>query len=428
MKRTIPTTTTTTMTTTTMTTVRMVSANRSNSSRAVASSSSSGNRTIGGALSSRKGKRTSANNENRIRLLTNRRRQNRSIIAHAITKPEIDWSKLGFGLTEAESMYIAECTLDGQWKMGSIQPYGNISVSPSAAVLNYGQGIFEGMKAFRTPEDELVTFRPDENAKRFAEGAGRMSMPPVPKDIFEDAVKKVISANSDYVPPVGIGSLYIRPLLIGTGAILGLGPAPSYTFLVYVSPVASYFKGGQLSPIDLVVEEDYHRAAPGGTGSTKCVGNYSPVLKVQLQAKKDGFSDVIYLDAKENKYIEEVSSCNFFVVKGKTIATPALEGTILPGITRKSIIELARDKGYTVEERKVGLDEVLTADECFCTGTAVVVVPVGSVTHRGNKTVFCEGKIGATGQMLYDELTGLQQGRIKDTKGWVEHVPKDYHL
>lgn len=183
-------------------------------------------------------------------------------------------------------MYIAECTLDGQWKMGSIQPYGNISVSPSAAVLNYGQGIFEGMKAFRTPEDEIVTFRPDENAKRFAEGAGRMSMPPVPKDIFEDAVKKVISANSDYVPPVGIGSLYIRPLLIGTGAILGLGPAPSYTFLVYVSPVASYFKGGQLSPIDLVVEEDYHRAAPGGTGSTKCVGNYSPVLKVQLQAKK----------------------------------------------------------------------------------------------------------------------------------------------
>ena len=131
-------------------------------------------------------------------------------------------------------------------------------------------------------------------------------MPPVPKDIFQDAVKKVISANRDYVPPVGVGSLYIRPLLIGTGAILGLGPAPSYTFLIYVSPVASYFKGGQLSPIDLIVEEDYHRAAPGGTGSTKCVGNYSPVLKVQLQAKKEGFSDVIYLDAKENKYIEEV--------------------------------------------------------------------------------------------------------------------------
>ena len=154
----------------------------------------------------------------------------------------------------------------------------------------------------------------------------------------------------------------------------------------------------------------------------------SPVLKVQLQAKKDGFSDVIYLDAKENKYIEGVLECNFFVVKGKTIATPALEGTILPGITRKSIIELARDKGYTVEERKVGLDEVLTADECFITGTPLSSSRLAQITHRGNKTVFCEGKIGATGQMLYDELTGLQQGRIKDTKGWVEHVPKDYHL
>jgi len=405
-----------------------------NSSSLVASSSSSSSRMNGGALSSQRhiGKRSlSGNNNNNNkktnRMSLNRRQQNRTTIANAITKPEIDWSKLGFGLT-TESMYVAECTIDGEWKVGSIRPYGNISVSPSAAVLNYGQGIFEGMKAFRTPEDEIVTFRPDENAKRFAEGAGRMSMPPVPKDIFEDAVKKVISANRDYVPPVGVGSLYIRPLLIGTGAILGLGPAPSYTFLIYVSPVASYFKGGQLTPIDLVVEEDYHRAAPGGTGSTKCVGNYSPVLKVQLQAKKEGFSDVIYLDAKENKYIEEVSSCNFFVVKGKTIATPSLEGTILPGITRKSIIELARDKGYTVEERKVGLDEVLSADECFCTGTAVVVVPVGSVTHRGKKTVFCDGKIGATGQMLYDELTGIQQGRLQDTKGWIEHVPKDYHL
>jgi branched-chain amino acid aminotransferase len=273
-----------------------------------------------------------------------------------------------------------------------------------------------------------VTFRPQENAKRFAEGAGRMSMPPVPKEIFEDAILRAISANRDFVPPVGLGSLYIRPLLIGSGAILGLGPAPSYTFLVYVSPVASYFKGGQLTPIDLIVEEDYHRAAPGGTGSTKCVGNYSPVLKVQLQAKKDGYSDVIYLDAKENKYIEEVSSCNFFVVKGKTIATPELGGTILPGITRKSIIELAKDKGYTVEERKVSVEEVIEADECFCTGTAVVVVPVGSVTRRGKKTIYSEGKIGKTGQMLYDELTGIQQGQIKDTKGWITNVPKDYHL
>ena len=244
-------------------------------------------------------------------------------------------------------MYIAECTIDGQWKVGSIHPYGNISVSPSAAVLNYGQGIFEGMKAFRTPEDEIVTFRPDENAKRFAEGAGTMSMPPVPKDIFEDAVRESYQ-REQRLRAASWGWILVHSTVVDwdwgdfgvrSGAIV-------YIFDLRQSG-CFVFQGGQLSPIDLVVEEDYHRAAPGGTGSTKCVGNYSPVLKVQLQAKKDGFSDVIYLDAKENKYIEEVSSCNFFVVKGKTIATPALEGTILPGITRKSIIELARDKGYT---------------------------------------------------------------------------------
>ena len=234
-------------------------------------------------------------------------------------KQDFDWDNLGFGLVETSFMYRTECAIDGEWTKGTVVPYGNLSMHPSAAVLNYGQGIFEGMKAFRTAgSDDVVVFRPDQNAARFAEGAGRMSMPPVPADVFIDAVKKCVSANREWVPPEGKGSLYLRPLLIGSGPILGLGPAPSYTFLIYCSPVASYFKGGKMAPIDLTVEETYHRAAPGGTGSTKCIGNYSPVLKVQLAAKKAGFSDVIYLDAVENKYIEEVSSCNFFCVKGKT--------------------------------------------------------------------------------------------------------------
>ena len=344
-------------------------------------------------------------------------------------KGDFDWDNLGFGLVETSFMFRTECAIDGEWTMGSVEPYGNLSLHPSAAVLNYGQGIFEGMKAFRTEgSDEVQIFRPDQNAARFAEGAGRMSMPPVPADVFVDAVKKCVSANREWVPPTGKGSLYLRPLLIGTGPILGLGPAPSYTFLVYCSPVASYFKGGKMAPIDLVVEETYHRAAPGGTGSTKCIGNYSPVLKVQLQAKKEGFSDVIYLDAVNNTYIEEVSSCNFFVVNGDVIATPKLGGSILPGITRKSIIDLARAKGFTVEERDVSVDEVLAAEECFCTGTAVVVVPVGSVTHRGEKTVFQEGGIGPVGQSLYDELTGLQSGKVEDTLGWLEKVPEGFHL
>eukprot|EP00227_Mantoniella_beaufortii_P019682 CAMPEP_0197591158 /NCGR_PEP_ID=MMETSP1326-20131121/12907_1 /TAXON_ID=1155430 /ORGANISM="Genus nov. species nov., Strain RCC2288" /LENGTH=404 /DNA_ID=CAMNT_0043156529 /DNA_START=177 /DNA_END=1391 /DNA_ORIENTATION=- len=343
-------------------------------------------------------------------------------------KAAVDWDKLGFGLTETAFMFTTSCPIDGEWSEGEIIPYGNLSLSPAAAVLNYGQGIFEGMKAFRTVDGRVVTFRPDQNAARFAEGAGRMSMPPVPAHIFVNAVKKCISANRDYIPPEGKGSLYLRPLLIGTGPILGLGPAPSYTFLIYCSPVASYFKGGQLTPIDLVVEESYHRAAPGGTGSTKCIGNYSPVLKVQLAAKKAGFSDVIYLDAVENKYIEEVSSCNFFVVKGNTISTPSLGGSILPGITRKSIIDLARAKGFTVEERNVSVEEVVEADECFATGTAVCVVPIGSVTLRGAKTVYQNGTVGPVGQSLYDELTGLQSGKVADNLGWLAEVPEGFHL
>ena len=341
---------------------------------------------------------------------------------------EIDWNAIGFGLTTTSHMFKATCALGGEWKVEGVVPYGDLSLSPAAAVLNYGQGVFEGMKAFRTVEDELLVFRPDENAARCEEGAGRMSMPAVPRDLFQKAVLQTVSANADYVPPVGMGSLYLRPLLIGTGAILGLGPAPSYTFLVYCSPVASYFKGGQLTPIDLTVEETYHRAAPGGSGSTKCIGNYSPVLKVQLEAKNQGFSDVMYLDAKENKYIEEVSSCNFFCVKGKKISTPSLQGTILPGITRKSICELAAARGFTVEERPVSIEEVMDADECFCTGTAVVVAPVGSVTFRGKKTTFSNGEVGPTSQMMYDQLTGIQQGKLPDERGWNVKVPKDYHL
>ena len=209
--------------------------------------------------------------------------------AHAEATGAIDWHAMGFGLTTTAYMFKATCELGGEWVVEGVVPYGDLSLSPSSAVLNYGQGVFEGMKAFRTSEGELLVFRPDENAKRCEEGAGRMSMPAVPRDLFRDAVLRTVSANAEYVPPVGMGSLYLRPLLIGTGAILGLGPAPSYTFLVYCSPVASYFKGGQLTPIDLTVEETYHRAAPGGSGSTKCIGNYSPVLKVQLEAKKRRF-------------------------------------------------------------------------------------------------------------------------------------------
>jgi branched-chain amino acid aminotransferase len=212
--------------------------------------------------------------------------------------------------------------------------------------------------------------------------------------------------------------MYIRPLLIGTGAVLGLAPAPEYTFLVYVSPVASYFKTGQMAPLDLYVEEVFKRASPGGPGGVKTISNYAPVLKTQLNAKKQGYADVIYLDAVENKYVEEVSSCNIFVVKGKTIVTPECTGTILPGITRKSVIELARSKGFTVSETRVSIDDLMDGDEVFCTGTAVVISAVGSVTYQGNKKAYSTGQPGPVAQDLYKTLTDLQTGRSQDTLGW----------
>jgi branched-chain amino acid aminotransferase len=245
-----------------------------------------------------------------------------------------------------------------------------------------------------------------------------MSMPAPDVDTFVNAVKQTVLANRRWVPPAGKGSLYVRPLLIGSGPILGLAPAPEYTFLIYVSPVGTYFKGG-LSPIDLKVETHFHRAAPGGTGGVKTISNYAPVLKTQLTAKGKGYSDVIYLDAVENKYVEEVSSCNIFMVKDKVISTPELAGTILPGITRKSIVQLARSRGYEVLERPVSVDELLSADEVFCTGTAVVLNPVGSITHGTSRVQYDGGAVGAVSQELYEALTSIQMGISQDKFDWV---------
>lgn len=248
-------------------------------------------------------------------------------------------------------------------------------------------------------------------------------MPAPPADLFVSAIQQLVRDNQDYVPPQGKGSLYVRPLLLGTGGILGLGPAPSYTFTIYCAAVGAYFKGGQMTPIDLVVEEHFHRAAPGGMGGTKAAGNYSPVLTTQLSAKQNGYADVVYLDAKTDTYLEEVSSCNIFTVKGKHIKTPALLGTILPGITRMSILELAAAKGYTVEEAPVTLEEALQADEIFTSGTAVVVSPVGSLTHKGKKTQYGEpGVPGPVATELYTALTDVQQEKVADQHSWVVPV------
>ncbi|KAL6955024.1 Branched-chain-amino-acid aminotransferase, mitochondrial [Sarracenia purpurea var. burkii] len=230
---------------------------------------------------------------------------------------------------------------------GELQHFGNIELSPSAGVLNYGQGLFEGLKAYRKHDGNILLFRPEENALRLRMGAERMCMPSPTIEQFVDAVKATVLANKRWVPPPGKGSLYIRPLLMGSGAVLGLAPAPEYTFLIYVSPVGNYFKEG-IAAINLIVETEVHRATPGGTGGVKTIGNYASVLKAQTVAKAKGYTDVLYLDCVHKKYLEEVSSCNVFVVKGNVISTPSIKGTILPGITRKSIIDVARSQGFQV--------------------------------------------------------------------------------
>lgn len=334
------------------------------------------------------------------------------------TLADIDWDNLGFGIVPTDYMYIMKCARGGSFSEGELRRYGNIEMSPSAGVLNYGQGLFEGLKAYRTQDGNIVLFRPTENALRMRAGAERMCMPAPTVEQFVDAVKETVFANERWIPPPGKGSLYIRPLLMGSGSVLGIAPAPEYTFLIYASPVGNYFKEG-LAPINLVIETDFHRASPGGTGGVKTIGNYAAVLKAHTAAKAKGYSDVLYLDCVHKKYLEEVSSCNVFVVKDNVITTPAIKGTILPGITRKSIIDIARSIGFEVVEQLVSVDQLLNADEVFCTGTAVVVSPVGSITYMGERNSFGDGKVGRVAQQLYTALTRLQMGLAEDKMDWI---------
>ncbi|KAL6903344.1 hypothetical protein ACP4OV_004157 [Aristida adscensionis] len=261
------------------------------------------------------------------------------------------------------------CSSDGVFTKGELLPYGPIELNPASAVLNYGQGLLEGLRAHRKENGTILLFRPNENALRMRIGADRLCMPAPSVEQFLEAVKLTVLANKRWVPPTGKGSLYIRPLLIGSGAILGVAPAPQYTFVVFVCPVGHYFKDG-LSPISLLTEEEYHRAAPGGTGNIKTIGNYASVVSAQRRAKQKGHSDVLYLDPvhKRRKFLLVIYS---WIMR-----------TILPGITRKSVVEIAQNLGFQVEERYITTDELLGADEVFCTGTAVVLSPVGSITYR----------------------------------------------
>ncbi|KAK1275900.1 hypothetical protein QJS04_geneDACA015975 [Acorus gramineus] len=327
---------------------------------------------------------------------------------------DVNWDELGFGLTQTDYMYVMRCSEDEKFSHGELTPYGNIQLSPSSGVLNYGQGLLEGLKAYRKQDGKLLLFRPEENALRMQIGAERLCMHAPSVDQFVNAVKQTVLANKRWIPPPGKGSLYIRPLLIGSGPLLGIAPAPDYTFLVYASPVGNYFKEGR-APINLLAEDRMHRSSPGGTGGIKTITNYAPVLKAQCEAKAKGFTDVLFLDSVKKANIEEASACNIFIIKDNVISTPDTQGTILSGVTRKSVIDIARTFGYQVEERPIPIEELMAADEVFCTGTAIVIAPVSSITYLGRRVHY---NVGELSQKLYANLTGIQMGLLEDKMGW----------
>ena len=287
---------------------------------------------------------------------------------------------------------------------------------------NYGQGLFEGMKAYRTKNNEIIMFRPEENAKRAANGCLRLSMPEISESVFLDGVTNVVKDNIDYIPTTEKGALYVRPIIFGSGEGLGVAPSSDYTFMVYCSPVGPYFKGG-LTPIKLIVTNDYHRAPLKGTGGVKAVGNYVPGMLPSGVAKKQGYAEVIYLDAAEEKYIEEVGAANFFAIFGNKLVTPNLTGSILPGITRDSVLFLAKNElNMDVEERRISIDEVMEADEIFCAGTAAIISPIGSIRYKDNKYNFSNGEVGKITNKLYNFLTDIQFGNRNDDYGWIKKL------
>ncbi|MFQ6674444.1 MAG: branched-chain amino acid aminotransferase [Fidelibacterota bacterium] len=331
---------------------------------------------------------------------------------------ELNWDDLTFSITPTHSMYLAECNEGEPWEPGELIPFGELSFSPAAGVLNYGQGVFEGTKAFRTVKGRIVLFRPERNAQRFQESAERLCIPPIPAEMFLDGVVSTVKDNIDFVPPVDKGSLYIRPCAWGTGPVLGVKPAPSYTFVIYVSPVGPYFKGG-MTCLHLKVTQFYHRAAPKGTGDAKAIGNYAASLYPLKLAKERGFDEVIYLNAANENYVEEVGSANLFVLKDNVLKTPRLGGSILPGVTRDSVIQIAADLlSLDVKETNVTVDEVMDADEVFCTGTAAVITPIGEITTDQSNRVIGE-RVGPVTQELYDILTGIQREKRDDPYGWI---------
>ncbi|MBQ5565416.1 MAG: branched-chain amino acid aminotransferase [Clostridia bacterium] len=330
---------------------------------------------------------------------------------------------LGFGKIFTDHMFIMNYTEGQGWHDPRIEPFHNISLSPAAMVYHYGQEMFEGLKAYKGDDGDVFLFRPDMNAKRTNVTNQRLCIPSIPEEDFIQAVKAVVDIDRDWIPTDPGTSLYIRPFIIATDEFLGVAPSKTYLFMVILAPSGAYYESG-LAPVGIWIEDEYVRAVRGGMGFAKTGGNYAASLIGQVKAHDEDYSQVLWLDGVERKYIEEVGSMNiFFKIDGKVV-TPVLNGSILPGITRNSTIQLCKSWGYDVEERKISVDELIEAqktgklEEVFGTGTAAVISPVGKLRYVDDVMLINNGEIGELSQRLYDTMTGIQYGKIEDTFGW----------
>lgn len=342
-------------------------------------------------------------------------------------KAKPDVKTVPFGACFTDHMFLMNYETGKGWFDPRIVPYAPLDLEPSAMVFHYAQEVFEGLKAYKTASGSVQLFRPLENIRRMNVSADRLCIPRIPEDVFLEALKTLVDVERDWVPAEPDSSLYIRPFTIATDPQIGVRASRTYIFCIITCPVGSYYAEG-INPTRILIEADDVRAVRGGTGSAKCGGNYAASIRAGERAYDAGFTQVLWLDAIERKYIEEVGSMNVMFKVGGRILTPALSGSVLPGITRKSCIELLREWGYTVEEREISIDELMAAadngelEEAWGTGTAAVVSPIGEISYAGKSRIVSDFKIGEVTQRLYDALTGIQWGAVRDTRGWIYTV------
>ncbi|MBM4761905.1 branched-chain amino acid aminotransferase [Bacillus sp. B15-48] len=345
-------------------------------------------------------------------------------------KQKPSFNHLEFGKYFTDHMFIMDYTKGRGWHDARVVPYQPVVLDPAAMVFHYGQTVFEGLKAYLTENDEVLLFRPDMNMKRLNRSNDRLCIPYIDEDIVLTGLKKLINVDREWIPNVPGTSLYIRPFIIATEPFLGVHPSSQYRFMIILSPVGAYYKEG-INPVRIAVERQYVRAAVGGTGNAKTAGNYAGSLIAQEKAEKEGYSQVLWLDSIENKYIEEVGSMNIFFKINGEVVTPMLNGSILEGVTRDSVIALLKYWNIPISERKISMEDIYQAyndgvlEEAFGTGTAAVISPVGELSWEGEKLIVNNGKTGEISKKLYDTLTGIQLGIEADPLGWTMIVEKE---